>query len=526
MKKIFHNSRWMIGGLALSMIAFTMLTACGTDVKPALQGQSATPAVTLAPPTELPKPTAPPAATATAVPLKALKVTPEQGQVGTEITLAAEGLPPGKTVEFVWATMDGSYNMKATTETIEYYDRKFAPSQTTLGRATSDSSGRVSSSFKVPDDYGENHDIVAMVDGQKVAQGTVAVVRNVIVSPLKGPVGTPITIEVKGLGTTPFANTMGVLYDNKYTGFLSAVTTRGTGRAIIRAAGTLGQHEIRVTDASAATPYLNTEQSPRKLPQFKFVFTVTEDNGAPSSTLEWPEASRSTPGDSLVKTASTGVLPPTGVKINSTSRSGPIFSKTTVQATGLPADSAVDTYWVTVKGNRVSASGWNLVQNVATKATVGKDGVLNANVDIPDDLGGWHTLKVAQGEKVLGEVPYFIERSLVGITPTKVKAGETFKLQAKGIGWTELDNGFAVTYDNAYIGYACGFNSQGDVTIFMQATGGRGTHLIDLYPMIFKGHGEGIWNYNIPMLTALQDHPGLSLGYKLPIFRLAIEVTD
>ena len=42
-------------------------------------------------------------------------------------------------------------------------------------------------------------------------------------------------------------------------------------------------------------------------------------------------------------------------------------------------------------------------------------------------------------------------------------------------------------YDNAYIGYACGFNSQGTVDIALQATGEPGWHFIDLYPAVYKG---------------------------------------
>ena len=47
--------------------------------------------------------------------------------------------------------------------------------------------------------------------------------------------------------------------------------------------------------------------------------------------------------------------------------------------------------------------------------------------------------------------------------PKVVKAGQPFIVQLKGVGWTQLDNTIAVTYDNGYIGYACGFNSNGDV---------------------------------------------------------------
>jgi hypothetical protein len=78
-----------------------------------------------------------------------------------------------------------------------------------------------------------------------------------------------------------------------------------------------------------------------------------------------------------------------------------------------------------------------------------------------------------------------------------------------------------VVYDNGHSGYACGFNSQGDVEIFMQATGEPGWHFIDLYPAIYKGKETRPVNYRLPQLTAEQDHP----GEDLPVFHFAFEVT-
>lgn len=54
-------------------------------------------------------------------------------------------------------------------------------------------------------------------------------------------------------------------------------------------------------------------------------------------------------------------------------------------------------------------------------------------------------------------------------------------IHLKGVGWTDFDNIYVATYDNGYMGYACGFNSQGDVVVNFTAAGSPGTHLIDFY---------------------------------------------
>lgn len=82
---------------------------------------------------------------------------------------------------------------------------------------------------------------------------------------------------------------------------------------------------------------------------------------------------------------------------------------------------------------------------------------------------------------------------------------------------------YTLTYDNAYLGYVCGFNTNGDVEIFMPAAGTPGWHFIDLYPAIYKGVDvPGTNNFRIPQLTYALDHP----GERLPAFRFAFEITE
>jgi hypothetical protein len=107
-----------------------------------------------------------------------------------------------------------------------------------------------------------------------------------------------------------------------------------------------------------------------------------------------------------------------------------------------------------------------------------------------------------------------------------VKAGQPFIVELKGVGWTQLDNTLAVTYDNSYIGYACGFNSNGYVRVQLFATGEPGTHLIDLYPLLYTQ--QPAYPYSqlgmVPLLGFARDAPGLAAGYDIPAIRLAIKV--
>lgn len=504
-------------GLRLALLGLLLLpAACGGEDK-AAPGSSANLATA-----------APPAASAPPAPQKLLKVEPVQGAVGDTFTITGQGLPPNKDVQFVWATAEGSYVTKAGAENVEFHEKRFEDKQVPLGRAVADADGRVAISLTAPEDYGEVHDIFAVVDGQSIARGGYRLMRTVAISPREGPLGTPITVTVTGLGWRTYESTIAVRYDNNFTGIVSAVTTRGTAKVQIRAAGLPGSHVIDINHGAKSSPYLNNQQSgTAHIPDWRFTFTVTEADAAPPLALDWPDAAPATALDGAApRTTAAEGLTATGVTAALSPASGPILSEPSLRASGLAAGGEVELFWVTARGNRVSPSGWSLNETPLVKAVADRSGTITTRIQVPDDLGGWHMVKLVQGDKVVAEAPYFVERSLVDVTPMRVKAGETFTVHIKGVGWTELDNGVAVTYDNAHIGFACGFNSNGDVTMELVATGGPGVHLIDLYPMIYQGHGKPPWGYQVPLLSFKQDAPGLALGYRLPVFRLAITVVE
>ena len=447
---------------------------------------------------------------------------PDWGKVGTKFTLAADRLPANIDVDLVWNTANTSYLLDITPENVQYYGRQLDQVSVVLAHAKTDAGGRLDVSLKAPRDFGGVHEIYAVADGIQLAKGGFMIVRSVTLSPRRGPVGTPVTIKVTGLGSHPYQSTAAVLYDNRYSGFISATNTRGTTTVQIRAAGPAGTHVIEVAPASAAVPYLDIEQSAVSfVGKFRTSFTVTRDDGPPPARVEWPE--NATPTVDVRTTMTTSAAG--GATASLSSQTGPILSKVDVSAAGLTPGASVDVRWATAQGTRATTSGWTLVSLPLGQGKSDAAGKLATSITIPDHLGGWHAVLIVQNGSIKAQVPYYVERSLVSLSSTTVKAGETFTVHLKGIGWTELDNTFAVTYDNGYIGYACGFYSKGDVTMNMVATGAPGTHLIDFYPALYKGKATDTWLEQVPMLSFKQDAPGLALGYRLPAMHLAITVT-
>jgi hypothetical protein len=154
--------------------------------------------------------------------------------------------------------------------------------------------------------------------------------------------------------------------------------------------------------------------------------------------------------------------------------------------------------------------------------TVAADGRFEAPLSIPEDLGGMHSLSIRSGDKTLARTFFAIETSIVSISPTSGPAGTPVTIHLKGVGWTDVDNIYVATYDNAYMGYACGFNSQGDVVVNFNAAGSVGTHLIDFYPGIYQGSDKDQQLYRLPQLSYADDHP----GNKIPALRFAFDVTS
>jgi hypothetical protein len=514
-----HGLRPRRIALAVAVLAGAMLLPATASAEPKALTPPAIPGVAA-----LPGPIAP--ASQPAPNMSVLKTMPDIGVPGTAYTVSGSGLPARKTVSIVWGTAKVTWVVDARPDSVDYLGRKSDKVAVVIGTAQTDAGGAFSVRLKAPKDFGGIHDVYAVVDGVQVAKGGFLISRWAKMTPRKGPVGTMITLTYSGLGNSLYEGGAAAYYDNKYIGAIMANWTRGVATVKFRAAGPVGRHTIVVADAISVN-YLNIPQSP--IPWAvgaRFRFTVTKDAGLPKQRFDWPVDAAPTL-DARTTLATTGLAAGSGAASLS-STSGPVLSKVNVSASGLTPGASVDLIWSTVVGNRVNCTGtcWSFVSIPLGKATAGANGSLASSVSIPDGLGGWHVVQVVQGGEVKAQVPYFVKRSLVGISSLKLKEGQPFTIHLKGVGWTQLDNTIAVDYDNSYVGYGCGFNSNGDVVLNLVATGSPGTHLIDMYPLLYTqqpSYANTPYGM-VPVLSYAQDLPGLALGYKLPAIRLAIEV--
>ena len=434
-----------------------------------------------------------------------LKVAPGHGPAGTPLTVTGEGLPAEQDFELVWRTVKGSWKVTIA----EYHGREYTPVAYRIATVKSDKAGRITHGFVAPEDFGFLHDVVIQQGSRLLTQTAFHLDMTAkVVGVSSGPVGTPIAIEVQGIGWRELEGSWVLLYDNKFTGFMSAVTTGGTARFTIPATGHAGLHIVEIQHSDFGSPYRNTQQSPvAGRPNFRLDFTITP--GAPM--LPPPPVQQA---QKVVRS-----LPPQGELVATPPFSG-IEQPVVIKGSGFEAGKTYQLNWNTVVGNRMTSAGWEERARVIAEGKADATGRTEFRFKVPDDLGGAHNLWVdAGGTKKQGN--YWIVPTALPLDVTRGPTGTTFRIRLKGVGWSETANIYTVVYDNGTSGYACAFNSQGDIEIIMQATGEPGWHFIDLYPAIYKGKETRPNNYRLPQLTYADDHP----GEDLPRFRFAFEVT-
>lgn len=433
-----------------------------------------------------------------------LVLAPDHGPVGSDVTVTANSLPANQDVDLVWRTVRGSW--KAGNG--EYRGRDYQPVGYRIAVLHSDAAGHASAHFTAPEDFGFAHDLVLQQGNRLLTQASFSIDMEMKLSPASGPVGTPIQVDIHGIGWRELESSYLLRYDNNYTGWISAITTHGEAHFTIPATGAPGVHVLEAMHGEFTFPYLNNQQTPEPdRPRFVFQFTVS-------------------PGDPVLppKAEAQGLRQMRGLPTPGALAANPGFSpiaqKTEVRGAGFAPGKSYALNWTTVTGNRVAGSGWEKSSRIIAEAKADGSGNLAFRFAVPDDLGGAHGLWVQDGAaQKTGS--YWVTPTALPLDVARGPAGSDFTIHLKGVGWTETANIYAVVYDNSYIGYACGFNSQGDVTIHMKASGEPGWHYIDLYPAIYKGKETHPDNFRIPQLTYAADHP----GEDLPAFHYAFEVT-
>ncbi|HET7677097.1 MAG TPA: hypothetical protein VFK38_04530 [Candidatus Limnocylindrales bacterium] len=445
-------------------------------------------------------------------------LSPKQGPAGTKVTALGSGFSPNVELQVAWQSFNGRWLVEMA-DPANFKGRAYDEELVPLATARTDASGAFSATFTVPEGFGFGHDVRVLEGGVVRNQATFKVEMQFSITPSSGPPGAPITIDVKGIGVTGLTRSWLVTYDNRFTGWLSSVTTEGHARAVIPATGGPGEHVIKIVHGAFTFPYLNPAQSPDPTrPTFTSIFTVTDG-----------EPILPPPADTQAIVSEERPARPTGT--------GPLVWADRVEATvgmpfvlegaGLPANATYDVLWKTQVGvdtQIIGGSGEARPEAAWELGTVTTDvsGAFRTDLKVPNDKGGMHEIALASGDKVAAATSLRLRPSVGRISPLRGPAGTEIEINIYGVDDTDTGKIFMLVYDNGMLGYSCSVTAQGNIAIFLPATGEPGIHYIDLYPGLYKGTDvEGVYNYRIPQLTYADDHA----GENLPAFRLAFEVT-
>ncbi len=433
---------------------------------------------------------------------------PTHGPVGTRVAVLVSGLSPGTEASVEWQQVTGTWHESATGV---FSGSTYAPSLKPLLSVDSGPSRRVSTSFVVPAAFGGPHSVAVVRSGRSVAIAAFDVATTASITPRAGPVGTPIKVVMTGIGWKPYHQNYDVAYDNRMTGWMSAVTTLGAATAVIPATGVPGFHDIRIYESGDRVPYLNPQQGAVPLSTFDFAFTVTM--GAPVL-----------PGAALSQTPAAVPAPApvrgAGPQVWLNDAAGPPGTPLVLSGAQFPRRQTYSVHWYTLRGNHILGS--QVVEETLASARTGIDGRLRVAFDAPADLQGAHRIVVVAGAATAG-ANFVMTPEVLPLQPESGPSGTPITIRLRGTGWTETGNIYTVVYDNAYLGFGCGFNSHGDITIHLTASGGPGWHFIELLPSVWKVSGLAVGSADyiqVPQLTYASDHP----GEHLPGFELAFDV--
>lgn len=494
--------------VAVAIAAALFLAACSTtQASPTRNPESAATAKPAASTTATVASTAPSALVQPLEVTGKLALEPAHGPWDTKVTATATGMQASTKYDLVWTT--GKVAWKLSDDRSKFLGRSASVIQKVLQSPTTDATGGFHASFTVPQGFGYAHDVM-VVDAQNIIRNKSLFDVDMVtaISPTSGPVGTPITVEVKGIGWQSYQNSFQLAWDNAYTGWVSSVMTDGYAKVVIPATGKPGTHSITLGHSEFGAPYLNPQQQPvvasRPFPHIPF--TITDGPAVLPEPVENQGFATiaAKPVDKGIWTSPGGAVAGTPVTLN---------------AKALPPNTDVELTWTTMVGNRSVTGFEERTTSIGTTRTDAK-GVFSWALKVPDDLGGDHVLSARIGDTVVAKTNLYILANAFPLSVDRGPSGTKVSVHLKGVGWTETEQIYHLVYDNAFAGYSCAFQSAGDIEILLTVAGESGWHFIDLYPGIYQGSETRPANYKMPQLTALTDHP----GNPLPIFRFAFLV--
>ena len=210
----------------------------------------------------------------------------------------------------------------------------------------------------------------------------------------------------------------------------------------------------------------------------------------------------------------------TGPRISVSPDISSVGGNVTVTGAGFAPNAQLPLVWTTRQGSNIV--GYKLVDKPLKNLTAGADGSFSFTWKVPPAVGGTHFIAAGNlTEK--SNATLFIQRTAV-LSTTEGPVGTQIQIILQGVGWDFNTNIAAFDYDNSYVGYGCGFNSGGNVTFTIRASGAPGIHTIDVYPSVWWGPStfanQQSIEYRYPLLTP-QDHPEL-----IPSFHFTFLVTS
>ena len=448
-----------------------------------------------------------------------IHVAPDDGPIGSDVTVEGSGFDPSADLDIVWQAFSGRWVIDNTAPAgANYGGRTYAEEWQPVSTVTTDASGSFTTTFAVPDGFGFTHNVQVRQGGTVRNQTSFSVSMEVSVTPTSGPHGTPIQVDVRGIGVSPLHSSWELTYDDHFTGWMSAVTTHGHARFTIPATGAPGPHVLKILHGSFTFPYLNMQQSPDPdRPTFTSIFTVTDGEPIvpPEPAAQWqPVVGGAPPADASGPTTWTDpVETVVGHHVVLHGRDLPAGKTVTVR---WQTQVGVDTAIIGGTGTDRPTADWEL-----GTATIAGDGTLSWEFEVPADKGGWHELRLLDGDETVASTEVRVRPAADALPPGPFEVGDVLTLHVTGVDDTDTGKILMLVYDNAMLGYSCSVTGQGDITIHMPAAGTPGWHYLVLYPGIYKGSdAPGVYNYRIPQLTWADDHP----NEQLTAFAFAFEI--